>query len=162
MAAELILCHLPGLGQVGHSPRETGGSARTLDWGPMWSGSLSSCHHLTSPKPDRLIFCHTASWLVHCSWQAGWLAASQTKCQPYLPQAETSCGQVCDDLSHIDQMYYSPSRHLMAKFGTTVSRLPFSQMYPHPHPPHENAGQICIWSDVKSGQLNIMSDVPLN
>ena len=35
---------LPGLGEVGHSPKETSGSAGTLDWGPMWLGSHSTCH----------------------------------------------------------------------------------------------------------------------
>ena len=34
---------LPGLGEVGHSPRGTSGSAGTLNWGPMWSGSQSTC-----------------------------------------------------------------------------------------------------------------------
>ena len=35
---------LPGLGEVGHSPRGTRGSAGTLDWGPMWFGSQSTYH----------------------------------------------------------------------------------------------------------------------
>ena len=35
---------LPGLGEVGHSQRGSSGSAGTLDWGPMWSGSQSTCH----------------------------------------------------------------------------------------------------------------------
>ena len=69
------LCHLPGLGQVGHSPREPVGVL-----GP-WTGAqcdeapgppATKC--LTNPKPDRLIFCHMAGWLASCSWQAGWLA----------------------------------------------------------------------------------------
>ena len=31
--------------------RGTSGSAGTLDWGPMWSGSRSSCHHISDqPK----------------------------------------------------------------------------------------------------------------
>ena len=37
-------CHLPGLDLVGHSPEGTSGSAGTLDWDPMWSGSQSTCH----------------------------------------------------------------------------------------------------------------------
>ena len=98
------LCHLLGLGQVGHSPRGTSGSAGTLDWGPMWFGSLSSGHHLTNPKPDRLIFCHMAGCLANCSWQAGWLPIKQNV-NLTLPQAETFCGHVCDGLAHIDQMY---------------------------------------------------------
>ena len=36
--------HLLGLGQVGHFPRGTSGSAGTLDWGPMWLASQSNCH----------------------------------------------------------------------------------------------------------------------
>ena len=36
--------HLPGLGQVGHSPRGTSGSPGTLDWGLMWSGFQSTCY----------------------------------------------------------------------------------------------------------------------
>ena len=50
------ICHLLGLGQVGHSPRGTSGSAGTLDWGPMWSGSQSTFHpQYTSdtPTPTR-------------------------------------------------------------------------------------------------------------
>ena len=35
---------LPGLCELGHSTRGTSGSAGTLDWGPMWSGSQSTCH----------------------------------------------------------------------------------------------------------------------
>ena len=44
IACRAHFCHLLGLGQVGHSPRGTSGSAGTLDWGPMWLGSQSSCH----------------------------------------------------------------------------------------------------------------------
>ena len=54
IACRAHFCHLLGLGQVGHSPRGTSGSAGTLDWGPMWSGSQSTCHPntpLTPPIP---------------------------------------------------------------------------------------------------------------
>ena len=50
---------LPGPGEVGHSPRGTSGSAGTLDWGPIWSGSQSTCqpnislHPLTPLHPWR-------------------------------------------------------------------------------------------------------------
>ena len=43
---------LPGLGEVGHSPRGTSGSAGTLDWGPMWLGSQSTCHLQCTPTPQ--------------------------------------------------------------------------------------------------------------
>ena len=68
IACRAHFCHLLGLGQVGHSPRETSGSdgtlnrgpclawvrygqsprgtsgtAGTLDWSPMWLGSQSTC-----------------------------------------------------------------------------------------------------------------------
>ena len=42
-------CHLRGLDQVGHSQRGTSGSARTLDWDPMWSGSQSTCPPQCTP-----------------------------------------------------------------------------------------------------------------
>ena len=42
--------HLLGLGQVGHPPRQISGSAGTLDWGPMWSGSQSTCHPQYTPS----------------------------------------------------------------------------------------------------------------
>ena len=44
IACRAHFCHLLGLGEVGHSPRGTSGSVETLDWGPMWSGSQSTCH----------------------------------------------------------------------------------------------------------------------
>ena len=72
------LCHLPGLGQEGHSIRGTSGSAGVLDCSPMWSGSwVHLWPNLTSPKPDRLIFCHMAGWLANHSWQGGWLPIKQ-------------------------------------------------------------------------------------
>ena len=42
---------LPGLGEVGHFPKGTSGSAGSLDWGPMWLGSQSTCHPNASPTP---------------------------------------------------------------------------------------------------------------
>ena len=44
---------LPGLGEIGHSPRGTSGSAGTLDWGPMWSDSQSTCHPQFPLTPPR-------------------------------------------------------------------------------------------------------------
>ena len=44
IACRAHFCHLLGLGQVGHSPREISGSDGTLDWGPMQSGSQFTCH----------------------------------------------------------------------------------------------------------------------
>ena len=41
---------MPGLGEVGHSPRGTSRSAETLDWGPMWSGS-QFIFHPNAPTP---------------------------------------------------------------------------------------------------------------
>ena len=46
------LCHLPGLDQVGHSPRGTSGSAGTLNWDPMWLGPQFSPHQIfPTPVP---------------------------------------------------------------------------------------------------------------
>ena len=45
--------------------------------------------YLTNPKPDRLISCHMAGWLVNCTWQARWLAHCYCiKCQPDPPPRE--------------------------------------------------------------------------
>ena len=52
LACRAHFCHLLGLGQVGHSPRGTSGSAGTLDWGPLWSGSQSTCHPQCPTPPD--------------------------------------------------------------------------------------------------------------
>ena len=40
---------LSGLGEVGHSPRGTIGSAGTLDWGPICLGLQSTCHLQCTP-----------------------------------------------------------------------------------------------------------------
>ena len=51
IACRAHFCHLLGLDQVGHSPRGTNGSTGTLDWGPMWSDSHSTCYPNTSLTP---------------------------------------------------------------------------------------------------------------
>ena len=48
IACRAHFCHLLGLGQVGHS-------AGTLDWGPMWSGSQSTCHIQYTPDTPTLL-----------------------------------------------------------------------------------------------------------
>ena len=53
-------CHLPGLGQVGHCPRETSRSAGTLDWGPMWP--WSQYHGVTNPNIDGTICINPPVW----------------------------------------------------------------------------------------------------
>ena len=50
IACRAHFCHLPGLGRMDHSPRETSGSDGTLDWGPMWLGSQSTCHPHCPPE----------------------------------------------------------------------------------------------------------------
>ena len=45
---------LASLGEVGHSPRGTRGSAGTLDWVPMWLGSQSTCHPQCIPDTLHL------------------------------------------------------------------------------------------------------------
>ena len=43
----------------------------------------------------------------------------------------------------------------MAKCGTTVSRLPFGLSDVPPCPRYETSCQVCIWSDVRSGQHHV-------
>ena len=48
---------LPGLGEVSHSWKGTIGSAGTLEWGPMWSGSQSICHPQCTPDTPFTSWC---------------------------------------------------------------------------------------------------------
>ena len=68
---------LPGLGEVGHSPRGTSGSAGTLDWGPMWLDSQSTCHPKYTPRrPPMLLMLPIPFWPL----------SNYTPCQPqYIP-----------------------------------------------------------------------------
>ena len=91
-------------------------------------------------------------WLAGQLQLASWLTAYQTKCQPYLPQAETSCGHVCDDSGHIDQMYpLVETSHGQVWYYCEQAAL-WSDV---PPPPHETSGLVCIWSDVRSGQHQV-------
>ena len=72
----------------------------------------------------KTIFCPMAGWLANCSWQAGWLA---------------------DCLLNRMSTLSSPGRHIVAKGGTTVSRLPFGQMY---------LPQMRLWAKFAFGQLS--------
>ena len=137
------LCHLPGLGQVGHFPRGASGSAGTLDWGPMWSGSQSTCHQISDqPKAWQVdILWHgwlaaqlqLASWLAACLshkmstwpspgrymlWPCVWLLWSQGPVVRYTPTVEASSGQ---------EQYYVMSAQYVVSLWV---RLTFSQAYP--------------------------------
>ena len=80
IACRAHFCHLPGLGQVGHSPRGTSGSAGTLDWGPMWSGSQFTCHP-QCPPDTSCTPCHPLMPLHPCwPWMPPWWLS-----EPYQP-----------------------------------------------------------------------------
>ena len=84
---------LPGLGEVGHSPRGTSGSAGILDWGPMWSGSQCTCHpntplhpwhFLTAPyTPRQCPMPPYATYTPSCPWVLTLLLP------PYAPDTPT-------------------------------------------------------------------------
>ena len=149
MGCRAHLCHLPGLDQVGHSPRGTSGSAGTLDWGPMWSDSLFSCCQLSDqPKAwqvDILSHGWLAGQLQLASWLAGWLPIEQNV-NLTLPPGRAMC-------------------------VTTLVTQTCGQMYPPVDiswpienplwPPHETLGQVGIWSDVRSGQHHVRPPLPL-
>ena len=71
-------------------------------------------------------------WLVDQLQLAVCLTTYLTKFQPDLPQAETSCGQVCYHFGQVDLWSDVPprQRHLVAKCVTTLVRLILGQMYP--------------------------------
>ena len=58
-------CHLLGLGQVGHSPRETSGTAGSFDWCPMWMGSQSTCHPNAPLIPLQAPYTPVGPWSLH-------------------------------------------------------------------------------------------------
>ena len=96
------LCHLPGLGQVGHSPQgEPLGVLGPWTWAQWgWSPSSLVTNYLTNLKSDRLTFVHVAGWLANCSWLADWLSNKMSTCP--CPQVEISCSQVCCYFGHVD------------------------------------------------------------
>ena len=131
------LHHLPGFGQVEHSPRGTSGNARTLGWGPMWSGSLSSSYQPSDQPKAWQVDILSHGWLVGQLQLASWLIAYWTKCQPD---------------PHPKQ------RYLVAMCVTVLVTQTCGLMYPlveiccgqvRTHvAPHETSGQVGIWSDV--------------
>ena len=99
------LCHFPGLGQVGHSPRGTSGSAGILDWGPMWLGP--QCCHQWCDQPEVWqvdTFAH-GTWPIAAGWLADWVL---NKVSTWPPR----------------------QRNLVAKCVTAVVRSPSGQTYP--------------------------------
>ena len=76
---------LPGLGEVSHSPRGTSGSARTLDWGPMWLGTQSTCHPNAPLTPPASLVAPNAPWHPYTPTSAlypCWPMSPYTLCQP--------------------------------------------------------------------------------
>ena len=96
IACKAHFCHLFGHGQVGNSPRETSGSAGTIDWGPMWLGSQSTCHPQCPYTPTgSLMPLHSlpALWHPWCHYTPTsprgpihlcWSLSPYTPCQPHM------------------------------------------------------------------------------
>ena len=82
-------CHLPGLGQEGHSPSGTSGSAGTLDWGPMWLGSQFTYHHQCPPDAPTPLLASNAPWWpsepLH-PWYPCWPQHPLHPCHPNAPE----------------------------------------------------------------------------
>ena len=68
-----------------------------------------------------------------------------------VPPVETSCGLVWNYFGK-DDLRSPPERHLVAKFGTTLGRMTFDQMYPPAETSHSLVwnyfGQDDLWADV--------------
>ena len=69
---------LPGLGEVGHSPRGTIGSAGTLDLGPMWLGSKPTCH----PMHPYTLDAPNTSYTPYKPLYPCWPLSTYSPCQP--------------------------------------------------------------------------------
>ena len=101
------MCHLPGLGQVGHSPKGNQWECWNPGQGP---NVVRPPVHLppTMWPTQRLIFVHMAGWLANCSWLADWLS-NKMSTWPSL-QAEISGGQVCCYFGQVDPWSDVPSQ----------------------------------------------------
>ena len=131
MGCRAHLCQLPGLGQLGHSPRGTSGIAGTLDWAQCGQAPSSpTINDVLNLMSDRLTFLYMAGWLANCGWLADWLSNKMST----QAQAETSCGQVWYYFIFGSGWPWSDvpphQRHLVAKCDTTAP-----------------LGQVDLWSD---------------
>ena len=105
---------LPGLGEVGHSPRGTSGSAGTLDWGPMWCGSQSTCHPNAPLTP-------------YTPWQP--LTAPYTPRRPPMPPYATY-PLLASEYLHSASPQIHPWHHLMAPNTPRRPQCPFMPPIP--------------------------------
>ena len=104
-------------------------------WYYLEESDLCSDVPLSSPL-------EASPWLSLVLYQAGW------------PQAETSCGHVCNNFGHIDQMYH-PHPHLVEKSHGQAYYYCEQADLQWEVSPHKTTGQVCIWSDVSSGQHHV-------
>ena len=121
------LCHLPGLGQVGHSPK----GSQWQCWGPGLGPSVVRPQVL--PPPTMWPTWSLTGWLL-CTWLTAWLLNEMSTWPS--SQAETSCGQVWYYFTFwvrltLGQMHSPRQRHLVAKCNTTAP-----------------LGQVDLWLDV--------------
>ena len=96
------MCHLPGLGQVGHSPKGNHWEC----WDPVPGLSVVGPPVLQPPtiwQTRSLTGWHVFIWLVGWPIAAGWLAdCLSNKMSTDPPQAETSVCQVCYYFGQVD------------------------------------------------------------
>ena len=139
----------------------------------MWSGSQFSCHQISDQPKAWQVDIWSHGWLAVQLNLASWLTAYWTKCQPDPPQAETSCGHVCDYFGHIDLRSDVPTHrdiswpsenphgHHETLFVICNPPMPPHLLFPFsPHPTPvghlvvkigTTVGQIDIWSAFGSG-----------
>ena len=143
------LCHLPGLGQVGHSPKGNQWEFWDPGQGPNVVRPQSSYQLSDQPTAWQVdILSHgwlagqlqLASWLADCLSikMSTWPSPRQ---RHLMAKFDTTLARMT-----IGQMYLLPSRqkHLVAKCVTTLVRLTSGHRYP---PPTDQAlGQVEIWS----------------
>ena len=156
MDCTALLCHMPGLDQLGYSPWGTSVSAGTLDWG-QW-GQAPCPATSDQPKAQQVdILSHglLAGQLQLAGWLTGWLPIEQN-INLTLPQAEMFCGHVHDDFGHIDQMYPPPPGRDISWPSVLLlwADCPLVRCTPHMRL------QVRFVFGQMSGQVNIMSDVP--
>ena len=156
IACRAHFCHLPGLSQVGHSPRETSGGdgtlergsclglgevghsprgisggAGTLDWGPMWLGSQSTCH---PPKPPDTSTPHASpSMPLHSLTPVGSLGP-YTLFHPNAPWHPLPAPHAPTPF-HPDDLYTPNPSHSNAPWHPTPLASPLMPYTPYPLTP---------------------------
>ena len=183
MGCRAHLCHLSGLGHIGHSPKGNQWECWDPGQGPNVVGPLSSCHQLSEQPAAWQVDILSHGWLADqlqlTIWLAGWLPIEQNVNLTPLgrdilwPSVSLHCWHrlvvKCTPSRDISwpslvllwagwPLVRCPprQRHVVAKRVTTLLRLTSGHMYPHP----KCRFWVMLTFSQASGHADLWSDVP--